>query len=108
MGVSAMSSNSTSDLGGIANAGGAGAAGVAVTVGGAAAAAGRGADSADSTSRLTMRPPGPLPARARRSRPDWAAIFRASGDAFTRPPAGAAPDTGAGAIGTTLLVAGLD
>src|SRR5204863_9274274 len=41
---------------------------------------------AASTSRRTTRPPGPLPCRSLRSTPDCAAILRASGEAFTRPP----------------------
>src|SRR5262245_19116286 len=43
------------------------------------------------TSAATMRPPGPVPVRRERSTPSAAAIFLASGEAFTRPPeAGAA------------------
>src|SRR5438552_12192710 len=53
---------------------------------GAAAAAAAGAVDAASTSRRTMRPPGPLPWMSLRSTPDCAAIFLASGEAFTRPP----------------------
>jgi hypothetical protein len=52
---------------------------------------------AASTSRRTTRPPGPLPCTSRRSTPDWAAILRASGEAFTRPDA--AEGTGADVIG---------
>src|SRR5205814_5218137 len=74
---------------------------------GAAAAAGRG-PAQDSMSRLMMRPPGPLPATAERSMLRSAAMLRASGLAFTRPPSplplggqgsprGAADGGGAGA-----------
>ncbi len=62
-----------------------------------------------------MRPPGPVPWISRRSTPAWPAIFRASGEAFTRPPAGAGaapagagPAAAAGAIGITVVVAGTD
>ena len=40
----------------------------------------------DSMSRLMIRPPGPLPATDARSICLWAAMLRASGLAFTRPP----------------------
>src|SRR4029450_13215559 len=74
---------------------------------GAGAAAGRGAAAAVSTSRRTMRPPGPVPWRSRRSTPDWAATLRASGEALTLP---SRPGAWAGAadMGTTALVAGAD
>src|SRR5437762_13289097 len=42
---------------------------------------------AASTSRRMIRPPGPEPRTSRRSTPACAAIFLASGDAFTRPAA---------------------
>src|SRR5262245_53875509 len=111
IGVSATSSYSASDRAGTTKAGG------RATVGGGAAAgvgtartAGGPPASAPSTSRRTMRPAGPLPAITRRSRPDCAAIFLASGDAFTRPVAGATiagtADAGAPTIGTTFVVAG--
>ena len=69
-----MSSNSAPDAAGCAT---------GRRVGAALAA---GAVAAASTSRRTMRPPGPLPWISFRSTPDCAAILRASGDAFTRPP----------------------
>src|SRR5438477_3117509 len=56
------------------------------SAGAAATAAAAGAVDAASTSRRTMRPPGPLPWMSLRSTPDCAAIFLASGEAFTRPP----------------------
>src|SRR3989442_15827739 len=49
-------------------------------------AAGAALEPAASTSRRMMRPPGPEPWTSRRSTPVCAAIFLASGDAFTRPP----------------------
>src|SRR5262245_10919898 len=101
IGVRARSSYSAPVLGGMTNCG----RGAAATAAGAAA--GRGAVAADSTSRRTIRPPGPVPWRRRRSTPDWAAILRASGEALTRP---SRPGAGAGAavMGTTLLVAGTE
>src|SRR5262245_59215591 len=82
-----------------------------------------GAAEAASTSRRTIRPPGPLPWITRRSTPDCAAILRASGEAFRRPPspdaglcaaaagriaaAGRAADTdGAGAVAGTVVSRG--
>src|SRR5437899_10329563 len=56
------------------------------SAGAAATAAAAGAVDAAATSRRTMRPPGPLPWMSLRSTPDCAAIFLASGEAFTRPP----------------------
>src|SRR5258705_1649342 len=47
-----------------------------------------------------MRPPGPEPWSSRRSTPVWAAIFFASGEAFTRPPDGCAATAAAGALVT--------
>src|SRR5207249_7899254 len=47
-----------------------------------------------------MRPPGPVPWSSRRSTPVWAAIFFASGEAFTRPPDGWAATAAAGALVT--------
>src|SRR5438046_9541774 len=52
-----------------------------------------GASAHDSMSRLMIRPLGPLPATAWRGMLRWAAMLRASGLAFTRPPSAA---TGAG------------
>src|SRR5262245_737095 len=101
IGVRARSSYSAPVLGGMTNCG----RGAAATAAGAAA--GRGAAAADSTSRRTIRPPGPVPWRRRRSTPDWAAILRARGEALTRP---SRPGAGAGTavMGTTLLVAGTE
>ena len=86
IGVSATSSNSTPGW-------------AATRCGAAPVARAAGAEPAASTSRRTMRPPGPLPWTSLRSTPDWAAIFRASGEAFTRPPSSPPTVTGgAGAL----------
>src|SRR6185503_7014155 len=64
---------------------------------GAGARAAAGAPVHDSMSRLMMRPPGPLPATESSGMLRWAAMLRASGLAFTRPPSLAAGgDTGRG------------
>src|SRR5215813_2204802 len=79
-------------------------------IGRSAAAAAGGADCAASTSRRTMRPPGPLPWISLRSTPDCAAILRASGDALTRPPsllAGAGATDADGCWATTSATRGL-
>src|SRR5690606_13500812 len=55
---------------------------------GAAAAGAAGAATAASTSRLMMRPPGPVPFTLARSIPASRASLRASGDALTRPSSG--------------------
>src|SRR5262245_4462848 len=84
---------------------GAGAAARAEGAGAGRAEALRGPDH-ESMSRLMIRPPGPLPATEDRSMFWWAAMLRASGLAFTRPPslpAGGglpAPGRGAGDGGT--------
>ncbi len=111
----ATSSNSASGRGGITNCGREGTAVGRGAPVGWGAAAGRGAAWAASTSRRMMRPPGPVPSISRRSTPVWPAILRASGEAFTRPPAGlaaaaagAGAATAAGGIGTTAVVAGTD
>ena len=72
------------------------AAGAALAVAGAAAGA---PASAFSTSAFTIRPPGPLPVMAERSRPFCSAMRLASGDAFTRAPDDevSPPEAGAGA-----------
>src|SRR6266498_5538201 len=71
-------------------------------------AAGRGAAVAVSTSRLTMRPPGPVPWSSRRSTPDWAATLRARGEALILPSRpGVWADCPAD-MGTTMFVAGAD
>ena len=54
---------------------------------------------ADSTSFLTMRPAGPVPAILERLTPRDAAILRASGEALMRPVAAGAAARGAGATG---------
>src|ERR1700675_82537 len=100
--LSGLSSNSASVRGGITNCGRAGAATGAAGPG-PAAAAGRGDAAADSTSRRTIRPPGPVPLINGRSTPDCAATLRASGEALTLPPAGAA-DGDTATIGTTAAV----
>src|SRR5688500_11573594 len=58
-----------------------------------------GTHAADTTSRRTLRPPGPLPSTPERSSPESAARRRARGDAFTRSPAGASPFSPARASG---------
>src|SRR3990172_7400989 len=93
IGLSGTSSNSTP--------------GAAGTRAGAAAAPVRAA----STSRRRGRPRGPEPWSRRRSTPACAAIFRASGEAFTRPARGigatpTAGTTGAAAAGRGALAGG--
>src|SRR5712691_7320793 len=68
--------------------------GVIVGPAGAGAAAGArwagGAPAQASMSRLMIRPLGPLPATVSRGMLRWAAMLRARGLAFTRPPSAAA------------------
>ena len=115
MAVSGRSSYSAAGRGGIVKARRDGAAaGAGAGVGMAAGAAAAGAAAAASTSRRMMRPPGPEPWTRRRSTPDWAATFRASGEAFTRSPrrhdgrSGRPERAGTAPIGTTVAVAGAD
>ena len=56
------------------------------------------------TSACVMRPPGPVPASRVRSTPRSAAIFRASGEAFSREPS--APGVGTAAAGGPWRCAG--
>src|SRR5947208_472899 len=83
---------------------------VGATAGEAVTAAGEAATVtvpvAASTSRRMIRPPGPEPRTSRRSTPACAAIFLASGDAFTRPAAIVTGAVGMGMPSAGALTAG--
>ena len=88
---------------------GAGAGGAALTAGPAAGVDFAGASPAAKTSAFTMRPWGPEPLSADRSRPLSAAIRRARGEAKMRVPSDAAGAAGAGAVeGSAVGVACAD